>query len=343
MYAFLYVTDKYEGLYTVLAATLLDGNPSNNFLKRQLTFNPEGKLNGASNITIAGHYAYITADRGLMIVDINDPVNPKIVSEITGLKKPRAVQIQFRYAFVLDEEGMKVVDVTEPDKAKLVEGAMIPIEDAHNLYLARTYAYVAAGKNGLAIVDIEKPTQPKLDQVYNAEGKMNDTHDVKLGMTANSLFAYVADGRNGLHVVQLLSPEGNPTIYGFSPKPTPKLIASYPIGEALALSKGIDRDRAVDETGQQLSVFNRRGARPFNKAELRRMYTHDDGQFYNVTDDVPPRPRRPAPPRAGEAGTAGTASLGWKDLVSGSLLHIFVGLLLLVGGVRTVRRRGPDK
>src|SRR6185295_11423571 len=99
----------------------------------------------ASNITIAGHYAYITADRGLMIVDINDPVNPKIVSEITGLKKPRAVQIQFRYAFVVDEEGMKVVDVTEPDKAKLVEGAMVPIEDAHNLYLARTYAYVAAG------------------------------------------------------------------------------------------------------------------------------------------------------------------------------------------------------
>jgi hypothetical protein len=340
MYAFLYVTDKYEGLYTVLAATLLDGNPSNNFLKRQLTFNPEGKLNGASNITIAGHYAYITADRGLMIVDINDPVNPKIVSEITGLKKPRAVQIQFRYAFVVDEEGMKVVDVTEPDKAKLIEGALVPIEDAHNLYVARTYVYVAAGKNGLVIVDIEKPDKPKIDQTYNAEGKINDTHDVKLGMTANSLFAYVADGVNGLHVVQLLSPEGNPTIYGFSPKPTPKLIASYPIGEALALSKGLDRDRAVDETGQQLSVFNRRGARPFNKAELRRMYTHDDGQFYNVNDDVPPRPRRPAPARTGaEAGTAGTASLNWKDLVSGSLLHIFVGLLLLVGGVRTVRRR----
>lgn len=345
MYAFLYVTDKYEGLFTVLAATLLDGDPTNNFLKRQLTFNPEGKLNGASNITIAGHYAYITADRGLIIVDINDPLNPKIAAEITDLKKPRAVQIQFRYAFVLDEEGMKVVDVTEPEKAKLVSGAVVPIEDAHNLYLVRTYAYVAAGRNGLVIVDIESPEKPKLDQTFNAGGKINDTHDVKVGMTNNSLFAYLADGRNGLHVVQLLSPAENPTIYGFSPKVTPKLIATYPMkGEALALSEGLDRDRAVDETGQQLSVFNRRGARPFNKEEMRRMYMHADGQFYTVNEDIPrrPRPPRPQQPTAAEAGegtASATDSVSWSDFASGGLMHLFVSLLLLVGGVRTVRRR----
>ncbi len=151
---------------------------------------------------------------------------------------------------------------------------------------------MAAGKNGLAIVDIEKPEQPKLDQMFNADGAMNDSHDVKVGMTNNSLFAYVADGRNGLRVVQLLSPDANPEIYGFSPKPTPKLIASFPLkGEALALSKGIDRDRAVDESGNQLSVFNRRGARPFNLEEMRRMYMRD-GQLYTVTDSVPARPRR---------------------------------------------------
>ncbi|MBX3278926.1 MAG: hypothetical protein KF868_13055 [Acidobacteria bacterium] len=344
MYAFLYVTDKYEGLFTVLAATLLDGNPANNFLKRQLTFNPEGKLNGASNITIAGHYAYITADRGLLIVDINDPLNPKIVSEIP-FKRARAVQVQFRYAFVLDEEGMHVVDVTNPDQAKLVEAAKVPIEDAHNLYLVRTYAYVAAGKNGLVLVDIERAERPKIELTYNAEGKINDSHDVKVGMTNNSQFAYIADGHNGVHVVQMLSPAENATIYGFSPKPTPRLIATFPMkGEALAISEGLDRDRAVDETGQQLSVFNRRGARPFNKAEMRRMYMHDDGTFYNVTDDVPPRPRRPAAPRTGaEAGggssEGGSTGAGLSDFASGGLMHLFVSLLLLVGGVRTVRRR----
>jgi hypothetical protein len=54
------VTDKYEGLILVNAATLLDGDPRNNFLSRALTFNPDGALTGANNITIAGNFAYIT-------------------------------------------------------------------------------------------------------------------------------------------------------------------------------------------------------------------------------------------------------------------------------------------
>jgi hypothetical protein len=332
LYGYLYVTDKYEGLILVGAATLLDGDPTNNFLKRALTFNPNGALNGASNITIAGAHAYITCDRGLVIVNINDPTKPRIVAEVAGFKHPRAVAIQFRYAFVVDEEGLKIVDVTFPDKARLVDAATVKIADAHNVYVARTYAYVAAGKEGLVIVDVERPERPRIDQTFNAEGKINDAHDVKVGMTNNSLFAYIADGHNGLRVVQLMSPEENANIYGFSPKPTPKLIATFPMhGEALAISKGIDRDRAVDESGNQLSVFNRRGARPFNLEELQRMYLRN-GQVYTVSDDIPPRPRR-------TSGAAQTSGLGLADLASANLMHFFVALLLLVGGVRSARRR----
>jgi hypothetical protein len=40
LYAYLYVVDKHEGLVLVNAATLLDGDPLNNFLKRALTWNP---------------------------------------------------------------------------------------------------------------------------------------------------------------------------------------------------------------------------------------------------------------------------------------------------------------
>ena len=98
--------------------------------------------------------------------------------------------------------------------------------DAHNIYLARTYAYVAAGQQGLVILDIEKPEQPQVDQVFNAGGCINDLHDVKLGITYTSEFAYLADGKNGLRVVQLTSPE-TPGNDGFSPRPTPQLIATY--------------------------------------------------------------------------------------------------------------------
>jgi hypothetical protein len=181
------------------------------------------------------------------------------------------------------------LDVTALDRPRPIASAHVPMNDARNLYLARTYAYVAAGAGGLGIVNIATPEQPRLDQMFTAGGKINDTNDVKIGMTNASLFGYLADGQNGLQVVQLFSPEDNPNHYGFSPRPTPALIASYPVdGGALMVSEGIDRDRAVDESGNQVAVFGRRGARPFNKAEIERLFLRD-GKIYTVTD-TPPSP-----------------------------------------------------
>jgi hypothetical protein len=302
LYSYLYVVDKYEGLILVNAATLLDGDPLNNYLKRALdpgkfprgAFNPDGALNDANNITIAGTYAYITTARGLFIVSINDPLNPRIVRQFNDLKHPRAIAIQFRYGFIVDDEGLKVIDVTLPDEARLVDGASVSLTDARDVYVARTYAYVANGKEGVAIVDVERPERPRLDQTYSADGKLNDAHQVKIAMTNASLFAYVADGKNGLRILQLTSPETVPEYAGFSPRPRPTLIATFKTkGEALAVSKGLDRDRAVDESGNQISVFGRRGARPFTLEEMMRLLRTNDGHgdWFNVTDAprIPPK------------------------------------------------------
>jgi hypothetical protein len=165
----------------------------------------------------------------------------------------------------------------------------VPIGDARNVYVARTYAYVAGGAQGVVIVDVERPGQPRIDQVFNADGALNDVNDVKVAMTNASLFAYVADGRNGLRVVQLVSANDTDGAFGFSPRPAPVLIASYRTRRpALAVSKGLDRDRAVDESGNQIAVFGRRGGRPFNLEEMRRMYLRD-GAVWTVTD-TPPAP-----------------------------------------------------
>src|SRR5439155_8801768 len=106
--------------------------------------------------------------------------------------------------------------------------AVLRLPEVNSVYLARTYAYVAAGSRGLLILDIETPDHPRIDQVYDAGGCINDCRDVKLGITYVSQFAYLADGKNGLRVVQLTSPE-TPGNDGFSPRPTPKLVATYPI------------------------------------------------------------------------------------------------------------------
>jgi hypothetical protein len=75
--------------------------------------------------------------------------------------------------------------------------------------------------------------------------------------------------------------------FGFSPRPAPKQIAYYQTkGPALSIGKGLDRDRAVDESGNQVAVFGRRGGRPLNLQEQQRMYLRN-GSVWTVTNQAP--------------------------------------------------------
>ena len=122
---------------------------------------------------------------------------------------------------------------------------------------------------------------------FTANGTLNDAEDVIVATTNASLFAYVADGRNGVKVLQLTSPSSQPNFYGFSPEPRPELIAwaSTPT-PAIAMSKGLDRDRAVDESGGQIAVFGRLGSRPFTRPEMERLFRSAGGLLYRVQDRV---------------------------------------------------------
>lgn len=284
IYDYAVVTDSEEGLILVNVNTLADGEFRNNFFKRAATWNENGVLDGARHITLAGHYAYITAASGLVVVDLNDPLEPRHVVTMP-MADARASAIQFRYLWVTDAEGVKLFDVTDMEAPAPIASGTIPLQNAQRLYLARTYAYIAAKNEGLVIADITKPEAPEIYRKETFGGTMNDAEDVIVGSTNATLFAYVADGRNGLKVIQLTSPDSQPNYYGFSPPPMPELIAFARTDKpALALSKGLDRDRAVDETGGQMAVFGRIGSRPFNRSEMQRFYLNSKGKPYFVSD-----------------------------------------------------------
>ena len=284
LYNYAFITDRVEGLILVDVNTLADGEPRNNFLKRALTWNPDGILNGAQHLSFAGHYAYIAADSGVAVVNLNLPLQPKLET-IIPFANARASAVQFRYLFVSDKDGVHVVDITHAAQPVRVANASIALRDAQRIYLARSYAYVAAGEQGLAIIDIETPTNPQLYMRYTAGGEISDLRDVVVASTNASLFAYLADGRQGLKVVQLTSPDSQPNFYGFSPEPKPELIASYQTKHpALSLSKGLERDRGVDESGNQIAVFGRIGSRPLNLEEMRKLYLNRQGQAWFVQD-----------------------------------------------------------
>lgn len=299
IYSYAAVTDSVEGLILINIETLADGEFRNNFLKRAATWNPNGVLNGARHVQLAGQIAYVTADAGLVVVDLADPLHPRLAA-VRPLKDARASAIQFRYLWVTDAEGLKLFDVTRLSDPVAIPSATVRFADARRLYLARTYAYVAAKGEGLAIVNITNPLKPSIYTKETFGGRMTDVEDVIVGSTNASLFAYVADGRNGLKVIQLTSPASQPNFYGFSPAPKPELIAwARTRSPALALSKGLDRDRAVDETGGQIAVFGRLGSRPFTRPEMERLFLTRHGTPYKVSDEVDMKAWRPPLKAAG--------------------------------------------
>jgi hypothetical protein len=65
----------------------------------------------------------------------------------------------------------------------------------------------------------------------------------------------------------------------------PELIAwAHTQSPALSLSKGLERDRAVDETGGQIAVFGRVGSRPFHRDEMERFFMNKRGVPWRVVD-----------------------------------------------------------
>lgn len=291
LYRYALVADGEEGLILVDVDTLTDGDPENNRLSRGVTFNPEGKLAGARMVKTLGHYAYIVSERnGLSVVDLDQPLSPRLVHQSAPgeLNGARAIELQFRYAFVLDREGLKVFDVTDKERPALVPSATVPLGEARGLCVSRTYAYIAAGREGLVIVDVQDPTHPARLEYNRADAPLDDSYDVSVATTNASFFAYVADGKNGLRVVRLIEPPDTPGHFGFSPTPTPRLIATYPTaGVAVAVNRGQVRDRFVDESGGQMVVSNRIGARTFNLEEIRRFMFYPNGKVMKFGDDFP--------------------------------------------------------
>jgi hypothetical protein len=284
IYRYAVITDAEEGLILVDVTTLADGEPRNNFLRRAVTWNEGGVLAGARHVTLAGHYAYVTAAAGLVVIDLSDPLHPRATATLP-LRDARASALQFRYLWVTDAEGLKLFDVTRLDRPVPVPAATVPLADARKIYVARTYAYVAGKADGLVIVNVTNPERPVVYRKETFGGRMSDVEDVVVASTNASLFAYVADGRNGVKVVQLTSPDSQPNFYGFSPAPMPELIAwAKTPRAALAMAKGLDRDRAVDETGGQIAVFGRIGSRPFTRAEMERLFLNSHGFPWKVKD-----------------------------------------------------------
>lgn len=186
-------------------------------------YRPDATLGAGRDVVVVGNpssgsgqvYAYVAAgEGGLLVVDVSDPVNPKVVSRHDTAGQTWDVVLVGGYAYLADEyNGLRVIYVADPFNPVEVGFYDIPglHEFFHGVAVAGDYAYIADGgllNTGLRIVDISDPASPAEASFFPIEIQ---TADGFLPARAESVVAangyvYVAAGTAGLRVVDISDP-----------------------------------------------------------------------------------------------------------------------------------------
>ena len=152
-------------------------------------------------VEIGGNYAYVLTDESIDIVSISDPSSPQYVTKIS-ITDASDIQVVGNYLYVGDKTGdtFQIYDVSQPDAPSLKSSVDLNSQftSLERIFVDGNTAYIAAGTNGLKIVEISPDQTLSLDAVKNtiALGNAND-------VVVSGNYAYVADSNGNVKVVDL--------------------------------------------------------------------------------------------------------------------------------------------
>jgi hypothetical protein len=171
-------------------------------------------LNSARDVAFLGNGSVLQA------VDLSYPYEPVLVGE---LRLTGAVHAMFyggeRLYVANGHGGLRIITMEyEVDEANVVTGVKFTqinpdggladegLTDARELEVLNNHAYIANGRNGLAVVDVQDPSAPKLLGSYPIwDASLGESGEV-LDVAVLGGRAYVAAGADGLVVIDVSDP-----------------------------------------------------------------------------------------------------------------------------------------
>jgi hypothetical protein len=182
-------------------------------------------------ILLQGDYAYAAFDETLLVLDISERINPKLIGKVELPNSITDITIVNDYAYITSRNsGLIVVslsDLNNPTEVSHYD----PDSSLWHTTIADNYAYLATGA-GLHILDISKPISPTLAGLYLESHALHSTIIV-------DDYAYLR-GASGLHILDLSDPISpsqvglyNPPYGGYSSKVTIAGNYIYFVGDGL--------------------------------------------------------------------------------------------------------------
>jgi hypothetical protein len=154
-------------------------------------------------VTVLDGYAYV-ADRTntLRIVEVADPVSPTLRSTYAPSINDYVQDVAVRsdggqvYAYLGASNHLFIVDFSSPS-SPVELGVYTTTVQA--VVVDGTHAYVAAGEDGLSVIDVSQPHAPSLLDTL-------DTPGFAYTLALSGTHAYVADAAGGLRIVDISVP-----------------------------------------------------------------------------------------------------------------------------------------
>jgi len=151
------------------------------------------------DVLVAESIAYLAAyDKGVDIVDISNPAEPKLLATLPTDNLASALSLQNDILYVADRKGGVIVaDVHDPSAPKRLSA--VKTYQAQDVLARGNVLYVADGKGGVKTFEISDPSKPAL-----LGGLKTGSKTRALAFDNGTL--YVAGRYKGVHFIDVASP-----------------------------------------------------------------------------------------------------------------------------------------
>jgi len=116
-----------------------------------------------AGIEVIGSLAYLSGNRGLQVVDVSNPRQPKVVFAGADVFEPVAdIAVANGRAYVLHgTQGLQVYDISSPS-APTLSGVVPLVGSATKITVAAGFAYIIGDRTGVQIFSLSNPDSPQL-------------------------------------------------------------------------------------------------------------------------------------------------------------------------------------
>jgi len=151
-------------------------------------------------VDVDDNYAYFVGFGAFLVVSVADPARAALVGSCDWDTTLGRVEAAGNFAYVADAHGRQLRVVSVADPAHPVEVARCSVNQALDVALSGSYAYVACDSYGLHVVSVADPTNPREIGYCETPGLASD-------VKVDGAYAYVADGAGGLRIISVADPE----------------------------------------------------------------------------------------------------------------------------------------